>query len=58
MSWDLSLRDQVLEAFREAQRRPGELDTADERTVPLTASNAVEKSDTRPVRRIATRRTA
>lgn len=54
MSWEGDLREQVLEAFRDAQRRRGEFDTSDERAdVSLSApSIVVGRSDasTRPRR--------
>ena len=60
MSWEGDLREQVLEAFRDAQRRRGELDTsADRAVVSLSArSIVVEKPDTAPRARRIIARTA
>lgn len=51
MTWDGDIRQQVLETFREAQRRPGELDTSEDgpRSESLRAPVAilVEKQEER-----------
>lgn len=47
MSWAGDLRQQIREAFRDAQRRPGEIETDARAPMPLSPATAVEKPDTR-----------
>jgi hypothetical protein len=58
MTWPADLREQVLEEFREAQRRRGELAGRDEKEPESVVSNPVEKQDTAARPRRIVRRAA